>query len=187
MGSASSVTPPLDLRTERMLLVACDLARFDAMLEGEAALSRVLGLPAAENWTGGFDVEAVATRLRVGLASDPARLAWWARLFLHQDDHCLIGFGGYKGPPNADGVVEIGYALAPSYRGVGLATEAASAMARTALASSGVACVRAHTLPEDNASTAVLRRVGMRLDGPAREGGREVWRWSCGRGDLGGA
>src|SRR5215471_10426196 len=39
-----------------------------------------------------------------------------------------VGFCGFKGPPGADGVVEIAYGVAPEQRGKGYATEAARAL-----------------------------------------------------------
>ena len=88
-----------------------------------------------------------------------------------------IGSGGFKGPP-ADGVVEIAYGINPGQQGQGYATEAAAALVRFALGSGQVRTVRAHTLPEPNASTRVLAKCGFRHigcvidpdDGP-------VWRW----------
>jgi RimJ/RimL family protein N-acetyltransferase len=65
-----------------------------------------------------------------------------------------------------------------SFEGRGYATEAAAALVDFALASGQVRLVRAHTLPEVNASTRVLLKCGFRHvgtvvdpdDGP-------VWRW----------
>ena len=90
----------------------------------------------------------------------------------------MIGSCGYKGPPDADGMVEIAYAIDEAHRGQGFATEAAQALADHALKSGRVPIVRAHTLPVANASTRVLTKCGFchvgqvidPEDGP-------VWRW----------
>ena len=90
----------------------------------------------------------------------------------------VIGTAGYKGPPDAEGMVEIAYGVIPSVEGRGYATEAAGALVRFAAADPRVRRVRAHTLPELNASTRVLRKCGFvhigevvdSDDGP-------VWRW----------
>jgi ribosomal-protein-alanine N-acetyltransferase len=101
---------------------------------------------------------------------------WATHLIVHRADEALIGLGGFKGVP-VDGVVEVGYGIAPAYRGRGFATEATRALVAAA-AARGVSTVRAHTLPEKNASTAVLARAGFAWvsevvdpdDGP-------IWRW----------
>jgi len=90
----------------------------------------------------------------------------------------IIGTAGFKGPPDADGMVEIAYGVVPSVEGRGYATEAAGALVRFAAADARVRLIRAHTLPELNASTRVLRKCGFvhigevidHEDGP-------VWRW----------
>jgi [ribosomal protein S5]-alanine N-acetyltransferase len=95
--------------------------------------------------------------------------------FVSQD--ALIGSGGFVGPPQ-DGVVEIGYELAPAFRGKGLGTAAAGALVEKARATGAVTTVIANTLAHDNPSTGVLRRLGFRWvrelfdpeDGP-------IWRW----------
>jgi len=82
---------------------------------------------------------------------------WGTHLFF-DDDGALVGFGGFKGAPS-DGRVEIGYAVAPSRQGRGIATAATRWMIDRAR-DAGVETVIAHTLAEVNASTAVLERCG---------------------------
>lgn len=89
-----------------------------------------------------------------------------------------IGNAAFKSPPTKDGVVEIAYGIAPEHRGKGYATEAARALTEYAFQSGGVKVVRAHTLPEPNASTRVLTKCGFRFLGEVTdpEDGL-VWRW----------
>ena len=89
----------------------------------------------------------------------------------------LIGWGGFKGAPDG-GAVEIGYEVAESRRGRGLATAAAQAMVAEAFADEQVMRVIAHTLPERNASNRVLHKVGFSYDGEDREDGELVWRYA---------
>ena len=97
---------------------------------------------------------------------------------LHRDTNVVVGQCGFKGPPAPDGVVEIAYCVEPDSQGNGYATEAAHALVQYAFHHKEVQLVRAHTLPEANASTRVLTKCGFRNieevidpeDGP-------VWRW----------
>jgi RimJ/RimL family protein N-acetyltransferase len=95
---------------------------------------------------------------------------------VHRDTGRTIGGCGFKGPP-VDGVVEMAYSIDPEHQGNGYATEAAEALTNFALAQN-VRTVRAHTLPETNASTRVLTKCGFRHVGPVidPEDG-PVWRW----------
>lgn len=89
-----------------------------------------------------------------------------------------VGRCGFKGPPGTDGVVEIAYGMAPEHQGKGYATEAAAALTDYAFSQREVRVVRAHTLPEINASTRVLTKCGFRRVGEVidPEDGL-VWRW----------
>jgi ribosomal-protein-alanine N-acetyltransferase len=94
-----------------------------------------------------------------------------------RDTDTVVGSAGFKGPP-ADGVVEIAYGLNPEYQGKGYATEAAEALTAYAFESGKVRVVRAHTLPESNASGRVLTKCGFQRIGEVidPEDGL-VWRW----------
>jgi [ribosomal protein S5]-alanine N-acetyltransferase len=156
-----------------MRLVTPDLRLLDAALEGDEALAREMGTRVVPGWVsfGG------ALRLtRNAIAADPASAEWGTRLFVTEDPEELVGWGGFKGPPD-DGVVEVGYEIAASHRGRGLATDAVTAMLGHAFDQPGVTAAIAHTLPEHNASTRVLEKSGFRHDGETREGGQRVWRW----------
>lgn len=88
-----------------------------------------------------------------------------------------MGFGGFKGSPDASGEVEIGYLTFPQYEGQGVASAIAAEMIAIAKRED-VAVVSAHTLAEENASTTVLRRNGFVRDGESHDPDEGiVWRW----------
>jgi RimJ/RimL family protein N-acetyltransferase len=93
-------------------------------------------------------------------------------------DGNVIGRCAFKGPPGTDGAVEISYGVAPEHQGKGYATEAAVALTSYAFSDGRVRIVRAHTLPEVNASTRVLTKCGFQRIGEVidPEDGL-VWRW----------
>ncbi|MGH3579118.1 MAG: GNAT family N-acetyltransferase [Mycobacterium sp.] len=103
---------------------------------------------------------------------------WGSHLFF-DDDGALCGVGGWKGPPS-DGVVELGYAVAPERPGKGIATAVVRELLARASAA-GVRCVIAHTLPEPSPSTGVLSRCGFvhvaDVADPDAEIDGVVWRW----------
>ena len=97
---------------------------------------------------------------------------------LHQATDHVLGKCGFKGPPGADGAVEIAYGIAPEHQGKGYATEVAAALVSYAFESGQVRVVRAHTLPEHNASTRVLTKCGFRQVGEVIDPDDGlVWRW----------
>jgi len=114
-------------------------------------------------------------RVQAAKAADPWTLGFCVR---HGSTNADIGRCGFKGPPDADGVVEIAYMVQPEHQGKGYATEAAAALVAFAFRSKQVRVVRAHTLPEVNASTRVLSKCGFQRIGEVidPEDGL-VWRW----------
>jgi [ribosomal protein S5]-alanine N-acetyltransferase len=158
-------------------LVRAELHLMDAALAGDEALAEALGHEVVPGWAT-FTKALGPTRDAV--AADSGGAAWGTRFFVAGQPAELVGWGGFKGPPN-DGVVELGYEIAESRQGRGLATAATRAMLAEAFAHEEVALVIAHTLPERNASTRVLEKAGFVYDGEAREGGEAVWRFSHAR------
>jgi [ribosomal protein S5]-alanine N-acetyltransferase len=114
-------------------------------------------------------------QLHASTSADP-----WVYGFsmVHRDTDTIVGTAGFKGPPSAEGVVEIAYGVNPEHQGKGYATETAQALTDYAFASGKVRVVRAHTRPEPNASTRVLTKCGFRHLGEVidPEDGL-VWRW----------
>lgn len=72
----------------------------------------------------------------------------------------VIGDIGFHGGPDQDGVVEIGYGLAPSRRGQGFMTEALRALVTWAMRDPQVEVVMATTDDDNRASQRVLRAAG---------------------------
>jgi RimJ/RimL family protein N-acetyltransferase len=150
-------------------LIRPDEVLLNAAREGDASLAHALGHEVVPGW---------ATFTEALKSTDAA--AWGPRFFVAGDPPELVGWGGFKGPPR-EGVVELGYEIAESRRGRGLATAATLAMLSEAFEDERVGTVIAHTLPERNASTRVLEKAGFRFDGKAREGDHAVWRFALER------
>lgn len=106
---------------------------------------------------------------------------WIGYLALDPASWEIAGSCAFKDAPR-DGSVEIAYFTFPAFEGRGWGTAMAGRLVETAFADGTVATVIAHTRPEENASTEVLRRNGFSLAGPVEdpEDGL-VWRWQRGR------
>src|SRR5688572_25247250 len=101
-------------------------------------------------------------------------IAPWIAYLAFEDGVC-VGTCAFKTPPR-DGCVEIAYYSFSEGRGV--ATRMASALIDIASKSAPRLTVKAQTLPRENASTALLRKLGFELLGPlehAEDG--TVWEW----------
>jgi RimJ/RimL family protein N-acetyltransferase len=114
-------------------------------------------------------------RVKSSQESDP-----WVHGFkmVLRDDGTEVGRCGFTGPPDANGIVEIAYAVDEKFRGQGYATEAARSLSAFASADGHVRVIRAHTLPTENASTHILRKCGfLRVGETIDHAVGIVWRW----------
>ncbi len=169
------------LVTDRLFLIPTTLPLLDAIVEENwgALSARLGGVDYAENWL--HFPEAYAW-LRDYLREHNDEPEWWSYVIVHRQDVRLIGTCGFKGAPDPSGSIEVGYEIADSYQGRGLATETARALCDFAFAQPGVRVVSAHTLAEENASVSVLRKLGFtfvqeKID--IEDG--HIWEWQLGR------
>lgn len=150
-----------------------------AVIEGVEQGEKQIGMPLDEGlrefYVSGEVSPVWIEQLRRSRAADP-----WVHGFglVEKRSGKLVGTAGFKGPPDEHGVVEIAYAVVPSCRGRGYATEAAAVLVEWAFADERVRTVRAHTLTEANASTRVLAKCGFARVGDVvdPEDGI-IWRW----------
>ncbi|MFN8531432.1 MAG: GNAT family N-acetyltransferase [Anaerolineae bacterium] len=162
----------MTLTTSRLVLEGCTAAHIEALIAGSEVFEKQFGLRVMEGYL--EFPEALPHMLKDLGSGGP----WASYLFIHPIDHALIGLGGYKGAPDSAGMVEIGYGIAHAYRNQGYAAESAQGLIDFAFRQPAVQKVWAHTLAEDNASSHVLKKCGLRVieelntpdDGP-------LWRW----------
>ena len=123
-------------------------------------------------------VHQVLGRVLVAVPVSVDELRWSGYFVVDEDTREVVGSCAFKGPPTADGIVEIAYFTYPGFEGRGYATAMATKLIALASGSPAVRRVIAHTLPEPNASTRVLHKAGMTFAGEVidPDDGR-VWRW----------
>jgi RimJ/RimL family protein N-acetyltransferase len=120
-------------------------------------------------------------RIRDAVEADPDSTRWGTRLFVLDTPSTLVGWGGFKGAPR-DGVIELGYAIAPSWEGRGLATAAVRELLREAFDAAEVQTVLAHTLARPGPSVRVLQKTGFVYDGEvADDDAGTTWRFRLDR------
>lgn len=167
------------LETKSLTLRAWEPHELLTLITEPANIDRTLGYAVAEGlrnfFVSGEVSPAWLASLRQASGPDPWRHGFFV---VHRDSQLVIGTAGFKGPPDAAGVVEIAYGIVPRFEGRGFATEAAAALVGFASDSKDVTTLRAHTLPQSNASTRVLAKCGFHHVGAVvdPEDG-DVWRW----------
>src|SRR5437773_6459510 len=124
--------PMMPIRMERLELVAATLAHIEADLESPERLGKLLGAAVPASWPPGEYDRSAMEFFRARLLEGEDAVGWYVWYAIQRpvgDDHpVVIGAGGYLGPPGADGVVEIGYSIAPEFHGRAFATELVRAL-----------------------------------------------------------
>lgn len=98
------------------------------------------------------------------------REEWAADWSIYLLDGTCIGGIGFKGIPDEEGKVEIGYGIDESYRRMSYATEAVGAMLKWAMSKEDVKCVQAQTEEHNEISKRVLKKNGFIQVGQGCEG-----------------
>lgn len=100
----------------------------------------------------------------------------WVCYLVIEDDAC-VGMCGFKSPPIANRV-EIAYFTFPEHESRGVATRMAAELVRLAAAHLPAVTIAAQTLPEENASTSVLKKLQFRMVGTVEHPDDGlVWEW----------
>ena len=174
MSAASPAGPEGVIPTPRLDLIPATTILTRAALGPPDLLSTAIDAAVPASWPPQY-LDAAALEFTLArLAQGPEQAGWWMYFIVLREGEkgrTLIGTGGYVGPPNAEGIVEIGYGIVPDHQRRGYASEAVRGMLRRAFAQSDVTRVLAHTLPELEPSIGVLKKCGFRQTGPGTEEG----------------
>ncbi|WP_125144134.1 GNAT family N-acetyltransferase [Clostridium transplantifaecale] len=104
------------------------------------------------------------------MQSLPGREEWGSNWRITLSGGTQVGEIGFKGAPDAEGAVELGYGIGEEFRRNGYATEAVKGLSNWAFGQEGVECVTAQTEPDNKASQRVLQKSGFIRDGYGDEG-----------------
>jgi RimJ/RimL family protein N-acetyltransferase len=162
-----------ELRTPRLVLFPATTRLLRAELSGRDALARQISARVPPEWPPDlYDEAAIRYSLDL-LIANPEHAGWSFYYFTlpEGDGTVLVGLGGFKGAPDADGVVEIGYSVLRPWRRQGFATEAVRAFLAHAFADPRVTFVLAETFPELVSSIGVLEKCGFTPAGEGSEPG----------------
>jgi RimJ/RimL family protein N-acetyltransferase len=177
------------IRTARLDLTVATEKALRAELESPTALAEALDAFVPAGWPPEFyDADAVNYSLQ-WLLKHPSEANWGFYYFLERaadiGRRVLVGAGGFKGPPDPDGLVEVGYSIVPERYRRGYATEATRGLLAFAFADPRVRTVIGQTITTLQASIGVLEKAGFRFagagDDPHAPEGSQVIRYAITR------
>ena len=166
------------IETARLQLVRWEDAHYQAIFEKNLIkLGELLGVETPTAWTTFGDMEDA---LSFFYNSFKENGNYWGSFFIvHKADRRLLGTCGFKGAPDDEGLVEIGYEIEASYRQQGLATETAQGLIDFAVQHDEVTKVIAHTLAYENPSVSVLKKLGFQFVAALIDpDDGDIWQWA---------
>ncbi|MDO5554505.1 MAG: GNAT family N-acetyltransferase [Planctomycetia bacterium] len=154
----------MELETDRLILLPLDVNLLSLWTSDISALELAIDCRYdAEPMEGDF-LEIVKGQLSI-TRGDPDHYlyhSFW--LLIRKSDRTVVGSADFKGKPDEQGQVEIGYGLGPKYEHKGYMTEAVDALCRWVLRQEGVNAVIAETYSDGYASQRILTRCGFIRD-----------------------
>ena len=153
----------MELRTERLELIAATAEVAGAALSDPAEVERRLGVRVPDGWPSDDLRDILPGYARD--AADPGLLGWGPWLMVEAVERVVVGDIGFHRRPDDAGAVEVGYGVLPEYRRRGYAFEAARALVDWAFTQPGVRRVVAECEADNVGSIRILERLGMRRVG----------------------
>ncbi|GAQ19775.1 GNAT family acetyltransferase [Oceanobacillus picturae] len=102
------------------------------------------------------------------LKEDPSLIGWGVWLVINREDYNIIGDIGFKGKPNLENTVEVGYGIIPSAQNKGYATEAVREIIKWAFSFENVKKIVAECQNDNLSSVRVLEKLQMERTEPEK-------------------
>jgi RimJ/RimL family protein N-acetyltransferase len=181
---APDAARPEPIRTERLTLVPVDVKLARAELADPALFESLVGGTVPDSWPP--EMLADARDLFLGLLEDnPDWVGWlgWYALWHWKpgEPPQLVGSGGFLGPADETGRIELGYSIVPECYGMGIATEMTRALVDWAESHETVRAIVAQTSVDNSASRNVLRKLGFEDIGEGDEPSSHLFRRTSAR------
>jgi ribosomal-protein-alanine N-acetyltransferase len=145
--------------TGRLRLVAGTKVLAAAEIEDKAEFAKLLGALVPETWPPG-NLRDVLGYFGALYEEHPEWEGWltWYAVRIDSGRPILCGSVGFRGPPDEQGMVEIGYSVLPEFEGQGLATEMVAGLVLWAKQQPRAKHIEAETNVDNEASVRVLEK-----------------------------
>jgi RimJ/RimL family protein N-acetyltransferase len=146
-------------------IVHLDALAFRALAGGDRAAAEVVSPVPLSDYLVGPECVGVWRMRSEQCESDSGAAAWVTGIVWDERDAVAVGAAGFHGPPDADGMVEIGYRIDPAFRRRGYARAALEALLARAASEPDVRRVRVSIRPDNVASSGLALQYGFRQIG----------------------
>jgi RimJ/RimL family protein N-acetyltransferase len=159
--------------TNRLYLLPFTLEICKELLKGNNSILSLYDLKPSTNWPD-QDMLETLPRIIINLqkVSEPTGFESW--LIINKQNRSIIGDIGFKGEPNPEGVIDIGYGIIEQERQKGYASEAAKGLINWAFTQPYVKSISAQSLSSNIGSAKTLERLSFYKTG--KKGNFLQWR-----------
>ncbi|TGB05037.1 GNAT family N-acetyltransferase [Halobacillus salinus] len=158
----------MELKTGRLQLIPITVDLAQMLMKNSLAFYYKYQLPWNKNWPHD-GLKALLPIYTEKLEEDQGQFGFGPWVMIDLDGEAVIGDIGFKGKPDEEGTVEIGYHVVASERNVGYATEAVAGLCKWAFTQPEVKSVEAQCDKSNIASQKVLINNGFTHTGRHRE------------------
>ncbi|ROP27590.1 GNAT family N-acetyltransferase [Couchioplanes caeruleus] len=138
---------------------------FQALADGDVAAANALSPVPVSDYLAGPACRSVWRMRSRQAGEDPQAADWVTGIIWDERRRTAVGRAGFHAPPDADGMVEIGYAVDPAHRRQGYARAALEILLARAAREPGVRRIRVSIAPDNVASYQLASQYGFRKVG----------------------
>jgi ribosomal-protein-alanine N-acetyltransferase len=147
--------------TERLQLITFTVEMMEAFLKGNNEIEKITPYRVAPEYP--LEVYKQFFEYKINRFRKYPFENEWEGIIIHKEDNMIMGDMGFKGGPNDEGIIDLGYSIVPSYQGKGYATEMGKAMVDWGISQPNVNRVIAACNPDNFASIQVLEKIGFKI------------------------
>jgi len=148
------------INTERLILKPISLEILQSVIKGKYEILEKQGITKSSNWPSKYTLGILPiVEKQIEEANGATGFEVW--LIIDKEHMNIIGDAGFKGQPNDEGEVEIGYGLVQEERRKGYGYEAVKELVSWAFSQEKVKKVMADCLKDNSGSIRILEKVGM--------------------------
>ncbi len=151
------------LTTPRLKIIALDLENLYHYVHHYGDVQRHIGVNVTMEEQD-REIKYVFGQAHYAAMNDSEHYLWYTSWeMVLESENVIIGGVCFKGPPDENGEVEIGYGIEMEYWNRGYTTEALVALIAWAESQPDVKGIKASTEPDNDASHAILKKLGFKV------------------------
>lgn len=147
------------------ILVQMPQPFMEALSKGDLATAQDLAVYGVSQYLISSECRSKWSRRCAQIAADATDAPWLTRFIICTETSAAMGRAGFHGPPDSNGVVEVGYAIDPLHRRRGHARAAVEIMLDVARNHQSVRKVRAAVQRNNVPSRSLIDKFGFQKDG----------------------